>query len=154
MIKNENIIKIFTGLTVGLSESTPESNLYAQIKSHILSESDSSFLSKLAFAMNYLNNIEQINESTIGATFQNYVKLAEFVKENSLRFPLEETLIEELIKLQEDDGAGVGSSGPGSVSAPAGPIATNNTSGVAKLDYPLGEKPKRKKEDASDISSS
>lgn len=144
---------IFNHLTTSLNvDLTPEKELCHKIKSHILESKSDSLVSDMAFAINFVSGSGTILNENISPLFEKYVKLANFVKENSLRFPLEETLIEEMIKLQEDDGAGVGSSGPGSVSAPAGPIATptNNTTGVAKLDYPLGEKPKRKKDNAID----
>lgn len=144
--------QIFTNLTSNLTEDTAQSKLCSRIKSFILSESQSgSVMSNMAFAINFVSGAGDIREESITPLFERYVKLTEFVKEHSLRFPLEESLIEEVIKLQEDDGAGVSGSGAGSVAAPLGPVATNNTSGVAKLDYPIGEKPvKRKKEDAID----
>lgn len=136
--------------------TTPEQKLCRSIRTYILQEENRPFLiQNIALAMNMVSN-SLVEESNAQKLYEKFIRLTSFVAENSLRFPLEETIIEEAIALQEDDGAGAGSSstGPGSMVAPASPVATNNTSGVAKLDYPLGESPKRKKSDASDSTNS
>lgn len=137
--------RIFTRLTTSLNEeSIPESLLCSKIKTHILESKSDSLVADMAFAINFVSGSNSILSGNVNSLFEKYVKLSSFIKENTLRFPLEEALIEEIIKLQEDDGGGASP-------APTGPVATNNTSGVAKLDYPIGEKPiKRKKDDASD----
>lgn len=118
--------------------TTPEQKLCRSIRAYILQEENRPFLfQNIALAMNMISNT-LVEESNSEKLYQKFLRLTSFVAENGLRFPLEETIIEDAISLQEDDG--------GAPAAPAGDAPTNNTSGVAKLDYPLGESPKRKKE--------
>lgn len=152
MTTNSNKTRVYEYLLTNLCEDihkNPVVNLFGKLRAFILSEENrSSIITNTALAMNFIP-LDEITEENADKLYDRFVTLSEFVKENNLRFPLEEVMIEELV-LQEDDGAGVGSNGPGSITAPASPIATNNTSGVAKLDYPIGKAPKRKKEDAID----
>lgn len=82
-----------------------------------------------SFALNTLHHSQfrSLDRKAINSILEQFEKNCNFICENNLRFPIEESIIESFV-MQEDESGG-----------DAGGTPTNNAGSLEQLDYPLGQ---------------
>jgi hypothetical protein len=136
MINKDKQRNLCNKLIVESCDDMPYGQMISAIKHHIIESKDVPIIRNTANALNFLSSIsEDVSFKTLDKHISSYKKLNEFILENNLRFPLEEMVVEEFVKsLTEDEGT------------VAEPAPTNTTSGVAKVELPIDQKPIKRKQ--------
>lgn len=112
---------------------------------HILAFNIKKFISKQpnganllrngSFALNTLhhNQFRSLDRKQVNSLMEQFERNCNFISENNLRFPIEESIIESFV-MKEDEGGG-----------DAGGAPTNNAGSLEQLDYPIGQRVSRTK---------